>query len=356
MPSALSVTEKLRLRFNSLPEKAEGSNCSIDEELCASIPEHPDLELILNIDPDSMTDPERIYQKAVSGLSIALFENAEIEKIITTYLKGWMWEKWNERERILFINETLKQQEEKDVSRIENADCIDEMEKALDTATGHRSGDFEREREEREQIKGILSSISKVEILTGIVDNDPGSWRIHIDGAVFEIPSGKMKTHKEFETMFLSNFGDFLPAILTVVPKGVIETPWRVFVKTLYNRAVKIAPEDSTAMIEIGIILDILSEYKRTVDTTEWDRGSNLLLESGEYYLISGSKLAKLLQDKGLKTDAGTIGKIMTRKRMKRPGNPTKRVTGRKIPVKSWWIKKEILDGEEKIEPGDDEQ
>lgn len=356
MPPSLNVTENLNQRFNLLPEKAEGSNSSIDEELInAIISTHPDIELVLNINPDSIMDPERIYRKIVAGLSGALFETGDIQKIISKYVRGNLWEKWNDGERELFISENVKRQEEREEERIESADGTDEMEKALDRATGRRSGDFEREQEERKQIKDILNSISKVEILTGIVDNDPGSWRIYIGGAVFEIPSGKMKTYKEFETMFLSNFGDFLPVSLTAAPKGVIETPWRVFVKTLFRGAVKIAPEDSTAMIEIGIISDILSGYRRTIDTVEWERGSNLLLEDGDYYLISGSKMAKILQDNSFKTDAGTIGKIMTRKGMKRPGNPAKRVKGRKIPVKSWWIKKEILDGEENVESGDDE-
>jgi hypothetical protein len=353
LASSLSVTERLINRFNLLPEKATGSNCSIDEELCVSIPMHPDLELALNINPDNVVDPERVYRKVVSELSIAFFESIEIKKIISVYVGGSLWEKWNEGEREFFISENVKQLEETD----ERAADVDEMDKALDLVTRRRSGDFEREQEERRQVKAIINSISKVEILTGIVDNDPGSWRIYIDDAVFEIPSGKMKTHKEFETMFLSNFGDFLPASLTVVPKGVIETPWRVFVKMLYNRAVKIAPEDSTAMIEIGIILDILSGYQKKSDTIEWNNNRNgkMLLDTGDYYLISGSNMAKISQDKNFKTDAGTIGKIMTRRGMKRPGNPAKRVKGRKIPVKSWWIKKEVLDGEENADIGDDE-
>lgn len=119
MASSLSVTSRLRQRFNLFPEKAAGSNSSIDEEICASILEHQDLELVLNINPDSITDPEQIYRKVVTGLSIALFENADIQKIITKYVKGLMWEKWSEGEREQFISENIKQLEEKEEKQIQ---------------------------------------------------------------------------------------------------------------------------------------------------------------------------------------------------------------------------------------------
>lgn len=357
MSSTLTVADKLHQRFHLLSEKAKGSNSSIDDELISAIISiHRDIELVLNINPDSVTDPEIIYRKIVTGLSIALFEPGDIQKIISKYVRGEMWGKWSEGERELFISENIKQQEEKVEEQIEKARDIDELDKALDQVTGHKTKDFEREIEERQLIKDILNSVSKVEILTGIVDNDPGSWRIYISGAVFEIAAGKMKTPKEFETMYLTNFGNFLPASLTAAPKGVIETPWRVFVKSLYNQAVKIAPEDSTAMIEIGVIIDILSGYKIAKNTDEWDKGSNLLLEHADYYLFASSKMTQLLQERNIKTDSGTIGKIMTRKGMKRPGNPAKRVKGRKVPVKAWWIKKEIFEGQDGTCPGDEDE
>lgn len=343
---------RLQQRFNLLPEPAVGSNSSIDDELIGAITMNPDIELVLNVDPDSVTDPTWIYRKVVSGLSIALFEAEDIRKIVSIYVRGKTWEQWSDSERAQFICGILQDKEEKEADKARD---IEELERALDSVTGRRSRDTEREREERKQINDILSSISKVEILTGIVDSDPGSWRIHIGNIVFEIHAGKIKTYNEFETMYLSNFGNYLPGILTAAPRGVLETPWRAFVTTLYKRAEKIAPEDSTAMIELGVILDILSGYRVTTDTTEWDRGSNLLLDHGDYYLLASSRMTQLLQDNNIKTDAGSLGKIMTRRGLKRAGNPAKRITGRKTPVKAWWIYKTVIDGDENTNQGDEE-
>lgn len=115
MAHSVNVTERLQRRFNLLPEQAAGSNCSIDGELIdAIIGTNPDIELVLNINPDSVTNPERIYRKIVTGLSIALFEPEDIQKIISKYVRGNLWEKWNDGERELFICENIKQQEERE--------------------------------------------------------------------------------------------------------------------------------------------------------------------------------------------------------------------------------------------------
>lgn len=351
MPS-LSITEKLKQRFCSLSEKAIGSNSTIDEELVDAIisGENPDLEYVLSINPDSVIDPERIYKKIVIGLSLALFEPGDIIKIISKYVRGGMWEKWNHGERELFISEIIKPLEEEDEKNTPGYKfgSIEELIELNAWMSPELKNNPQSVRQEIEACKRIIENIDKVEILEGITDNDSGAWRFHMIGSVFEIPTSKIKTYKEFETMYLANFGKFITEALKLPPV------WKEFVQIQYRRAEKIAPEDSTAMIEIGIILDFLSGYRKTEDTIEWEKASNLLLDHGEYYLIAGKNMARILQDNNFKTDAGTIGKIMTRKGMKRPGNPAKRIKGRKIPVKSWWIIKEVLDGED--EPGEDEE
>ncbi|KKG49233.1 DNA primase family protein [Methanosarcina mazei] len=107
MSPSLTTADRLRQRFNLLPEQAEGSELSINEELINAVisGEYPDLEQDLNTNPDSTDDPEQLYIKIVSGLSIALFEPTDIQKIISAHVRGDLWEKWNDGERELFISE-----------------------------------------------------------------------------------------------------------------------------------------------------------------------------------------------------------------------------------------------------------
>ncbi len=85
--------------------------------------------------------------------------------------------------------------------------------------------------QEKKQIQGIINSVSKVEIVKGVTNKDPGYWRIYIAGNLIEISAASMKKFNEFETMFFTKFGNYIPSILTASAskRGVKYTPWRVF-------------------------------------------------------------------------------------------------------------------------------
>jgi len=356
MSSTLDFAARLRQRFNHLPEKTASGNSSIDEELYVNILNKPGLELALSINPDNTADPERAYKHIISELSKALFEPSDIQKIITAYVKGNQWEKWSEGEKGLFIHENVEQFEAKEDEQIEKTESIDELDTALDQVTGHKTGDFEREIGERQQIKDILNSVSKVEIVTGITNKDPGYWRFYISSNVFEIPAASLVKHDEFEIMYFTKFGDYLPAMLTTTKRGVKETPWRAFVKALRIRAVMVDPMESTELIEIGIIIDeIASEYQPTTDPVEWIKGSHVMLEvKGEFYLITPKKMKELAEDLHIKTELGELSDIMSQRGMKRPNNPTKSIPGKKL--RAWWFKKDLIDAHKNSDTGDDDE
>jgi len=104
------MRDRLTKRFNLLPDEAEESKFSIDDELITTIQFNPDIELFLNSDPNIAADPEKLYRKIVSALYVT-FLKGDIQKIISTYCCGDMWKKWTESERELFISENIKQQE-----------------------------------------------------------------------------------------------------------------------------------------------------------------------------------------------------------------------------------------------------
>ena len=117
MLSSLSISERLQQRFNLLPEKVdEGISpnaCSIDEELREAIKCDPELEFSFNLDLETVLDPKKVYKKIVYRLSYAAFEDVDIKKIISTYIKGEMWEKWDDEEKDSFVSENVEQRDEK---------------------------------------------------------------------------------------------------------------------------------------------------------------------------------------------------------------------------------------------------
>jgi hypothetical protein len=182
---------------------------------------------------------------------------------------------------------------------------ITELDKALDQVTGYKTEDFEKERRERQQIKDILNSVSKVEIVKGVTNKDPGYWRIHIAGDLIEISSADMKKSSEFETMYFTKFGHYLPSILTASKRGMKDAPWIIFLQTLLRRAVIVDPSESTEMIEIGIIIEELAtNYQSTEDPVEWIKATNVLLDVKEgYYLILPKKIKELAESLHIKTE-----------------------------------------------------
>jgi len=340
------MRDRLTKHFNLLPATAEESEFSIDGELIMIIRLNPDVELVLNSNPDITSDPEKLYRKIVSVLSPTFLEG-DIQKIISTYCCGEMWEKWTENERELFISENIKQQE------VEK-EQITELDKALDQVTGYISEDFEKESRERQHIKDILDSVSKVEIVKGVTNKDPGYWRFHIAGDLIEIPAVNLKKFSEFETMYFTKFGQYLPSILTASKRGMKDTPWRIFLQTLRRRAVIIDPSESTEMIEIEIIIEELAtNYRSTENPAEWIKATRILLEVKEgYYLIQPKKMKELTEDLYIKTEVGKLSEIMSQLGMKRPASPNKSVNGSK--PRAWWFKKDLIDSYRNAKPNDD--
>jgi hypothetical protein len=339
------MKDRLTKRFNLLPEMVEGSKFSIDDELIFTIQLNPDVELILNSNPDIASNPEKSYRKIVSALSVTFLEG-DIQKIISTYCCGDTWKEWAESERELFISENIRQQEA-------DKEQITELDRALDQVTGDKAGYFEKERKERQQVIDILNSIYKVEIVTGITNKDPGYWRIHIAGDLIEISAANMKKSSEFETMYFTKFGHYLPSILTASKRGMKDTPWRIFLQILRRRAVLVDPSESTEMIEIGIIIEKLVSYQTTEDPVEWIKATNVLLEVKEgYYLILPTRMKELIEDLHIKTELGKLSDIMSQLGMKKQGNPNKSVNGSK--PRAWWFKKEFIDSYTNARPDDD--
>jgi hypothetical protein len=60
MYSNITVSNRLGQRFNLLSERAEGGGFSIDGELLLTIQLNPEVELILNSNPNITSDPEKL--------------------------------------------------------------------------------------------------------------------------------------------------------------------------------------------------------------------------------------------------------------------------------------------------------
>ncbi len=136
MTLTITSTDKLRQRFNLLPETAEKSEFSIDEKLISAIEVNPDIELILNSNPEIASKPEKLYHKIISALSATFFEG-DIQKIISTYFCWEIWKKWNESQKDLLIGMYSKE-------------SMRALDIAFDQVTGHKDENFGKESRERQ--------------------------------------------------------------------------------------------------------------------------------------------------------------------------------------------------------------
>ncbi len=171
--------------------------------------------------------------------------------------------------------------------------------------------------------------------------------------ANFEIPATKMVKPTEFDIMYFTKLGKHLPSLLTASRSGIKDTPWKIFVQELRNRAVMVDPSESTEMIEIGILIEELAiNYKIAENPEEWTKATGLLLVVGDHYLIKLKKMKELAEDLNIKTDLGKLYDIISQNGMKKPGNPLKSVMGSK--TRAWWFKKDLIESYRNARPGDD--
>lgn len=70
---------------------------------------------MFNINPNNLTDPVTHYKTAVKML--AEFENLDIEKIITSYLSGEMWNSWDSEKRQSLIKTAIQELEDKQAKK-----------------------------------------------------------------------------------------------------------------------------------------------------------------------------------------------------------------------------------------------
>jgi hypothetical protein len=157
-----------------------------------------------------------------------------------------------------------------------------------------------------QQIIDLINS-SKIEIVTGVTNKDPGNWRIYIEDECFEISAVKMERSKDFDIMYFTKFGNHLPQILTSHKKI-----WSIFLQELRNRVEMIDPSESTEMIEIEIIItELATNYKITQNPEEWTKATGILFEVKDCYLITPKKMKELTETLNIKTDLGKLSDIM---------------------------------------------
>jgi hypothetical protein len=123
--------------FNLLPQIAIGSKRSIDYKLIKAIDHNPEIELILNSNPENAQDPKELHRKLVIALSAEFFKD-DIHKIISTYFGGNIWKEWSENKKELLYdgsiqeqNEISRQLEKRSKLKEENQKWIPELHNAL---------------------------------------------------------------------------------------------------------------------------------------------------------------------------------------------------------------------------------
>lgn len=119
MSPPLTVTYRLRQRFNLLNESVDGKN-SIDNELINTIILCPKLGTLLSVDTIGVPDPKYVYEEIVNILTKYEFTCEELIKIISVYVGGTIWEGWEPLQKSNFVNniivnnEIQQQKEEKE--------------------------------------------------------------------------------------------------------------------------------------------------------------------------------------------------------------------------------------------------
>ena len=97
MISSLTVTGRLKQYFHLIPE--------LDTELIGIVVQEPFLRVLIGTDINKVPDPENVYLEITSTLLKYDLKQEEIIETISVYFSGDMWEKWDDGEKELFINE-----------------------------------------------------------------------------------------------------------------------------------------------------------------------------------------------------------------------------------------------------------
>lgn len=111
MTEDMTSSEWLRKRFNKLPENSVDGKISVDDELISLIISNPDLDTHININPDQVVYPALVYKNLI--LCLGLLDATDIEKIITVYVGGTLWEQMDHTRRREVISKVLVDTEEK---------------------------------------------------------------------------------------------------------------------------------------------------------------------------------------------------------------------------------------------------
>jgi len=122
MSSTLTVSDKLRQRFNLLPEKAIESKSSLDEEFISMILGDSEIEMLINTDPDTCTQPRLIFKTLV--IKLCIFESSDIEQILTKYSRGKFWNLHDLKSKLTFIEQILYGKEKEEQKALETKSTV----------------------------------------------------------------------------------------------------------------------------------------------------------------------------------------------------------------------------------------
>lgn len=325
----------LEARFNLVSDKIEDGNSTIDQELIELIVAKPDIELILNIDPGTTAEPEKVYTKIVTALATNEFKAGEIVKIITAYVNGRVWNGWAEEERERFVSGV--------VGKI-NQKSEKEKEYALANVCNHISG---RDSDiDEPELYVILDSIDRVERVIGLLDQDEGKWRISVNGQVAEIPTSKIKTYHAFETFYLNRFGKRLPSVLKKRGRNGEDAPWDKFLDYVSDIAEIVEDDKNTLIFETEALLDKVLNLPIAKNEDEWAKRSNLLLYSEEdkCYMLKNPDMMRFMRELMLTSAYGKFLEYTYKKNMiikGATGNPMKRAGGK--VWRAWHFKEWIV-------------
>lgn len=184
----------------------------------------------------------------------------------------------------------------------------------------------------------LFKAIETVTVTMGVIDDDPVTWTLKINGKNIKIPSEHLESQKVFRQQYLKMFHTPAPKLKT--------EDWDVLIQALSEKAAVITDTEESCNVYIANeVFTKIKEIRINKDEAAAAKGQCLLPRDGKLLLVS-PKVSEIVRALGFVIPLNILSKTMTALKLKTEGTPVKKIN--KKDVRVWeFFEEEIVEREE---------
>jgi len=173
----------------------------------------------------------------------------------------------------------------------------------------------------------LLKMIEKTRIVSGVLEDDPVTWELHVSGKVLKIPAEKMESQGVFRAQYIRVFNRPAPKVKT--------DEWDLIVEIIAGDAEHVTEieESDNVYIARQVFEEIKKLHVTEDDEESASTGRVLLKRDGVYYLIA-SKVEEIIETKKYRITPNRLSPAMYQLGMKTKGTARPYINNKQ--VRAW--------------------